>query len=181
MADDSHVPIGDKFLQDIGLGDLPIEEKDLLLDQIKYQLEQRVGTWLADNMDEQQMEEFDATYVQNQDHEGAAQWLQQNFPNYPQKVAEEAQKLKEELKPQAGTIREIIRQQQQEQQQQQQQQQQQPPEYQQQPPPQEAQQPQQAPPQQPAQEQQPQPQQTQQPPPQQPQPPPQDPQQPPQE
>ncbi|PSO44975.1 hypothetical protein BRC21_00640, partial [Candidatus Saccharibacteria bacterium SW_7_54_9] len=119
MADDSHVPIGDKFLQDIGLGDLPIEEKDLLLDQIKYQLEQRVGTWLADNMDEQQMEEFDVTYVQNQDHEGAAQWLQQNFPNYPQKVAEEAQKLKEELRPQAGTIREIIRQQQQEQQQQQ--------------------------------------------------------------
>jgi hypothetical protein len=178
MADDSHVPIGDKFLQDIGLGDLPIEEKDLLLDQVKYQLEQRVGTWLADNMDEQQMEEFDATYVQNQDHEGAAQWLQQNFPNYPQKVAEEAQKLKEELKPQAGTIREIIRQQQQEQQQQQQQQPpqpQQPPEYQQQ------QQPQQAPPQQPPQEQQPQPQQTQQPPPQQPQPPPQDPQQPPQE
>jgi chemotaxis protein histidine kinase CheA len=164
MADDSHVPIGDKFLQDIGLGDLPIEEKDLLLDQIKYQLEQRVGTWLADNMDEQQMAEFDATYVQNQDHEGAAQWLQQNFPNYPQKVAEEAQKLKEELKPQAGTIREIIRQQQQEQQQPQPQQEyqqqqeyqpqqaqqeaqpQQPQEYQQQqPPPQEAQQSQQPP------------------------------------
>lgn len=119
MADNA-LRIDDNFLQDIGLSDLPMEEKDLLVNQIYEQLELRVGNRLADQMSDQQKEEFDTNYIQQEDQEGAMKWLQQNFPNYPSIVQEELQGLKDELKQQAGTIRDIIKQQQQEQQAQQQ-------------------------------------------------------------
>ncbi len=119
MADNA-LRIDDNFLQDIGLSDLPMEEKDLLINQIYEQLELRVGNRLANQMSDQQKEEFDTNYIQEEDQEGAMKWLQQNFPNYPSIVQEELQSLKEELKQQAGTIRDIIKQQQQEQQTQQQ-------------------------------------------------------------
>lgn len=105
--------IDNELLQELGLGDLPMEEKDLLLSQIAEQLELRVGTRLAENMSEEQKEEFDTNYIQQGDEQGAMEWLEKNFPGYPDVVEEELGKLKEELKQQSGTIRDIIKQQQQ--------------------------------------------------------------------
>lgn len=105
--------IDNELLQELGLGDLPMEEKDLLLSQIAEQLELRVGTRLAENMSEEQKEEFDTNYIQQGDEQGAMEWLEKNFPGYPEVVEEELGKLKEELKQQSGTIRDIIKQQQQ--------------------------------------------------------------------
>lgn len=115
--------IDNNFLQDLGLSDLPMEEKELLADQIREQLEYRVGTRLTDQMSEEQKQEFDTNYVQTEDEEGAMKWLEKNFPGYPEIVQEELQKLKEELRQQSGTIKDIVQKQQQEQPQQQTQQQ----------------------------------------------------------
>lgn len=100
--------IDNSLLQEIGLGDLPMEEKDLLITQVYEQLEVRVGTRLAENMTDAQLEEFDSKYMQTQDQEGAIQWLQQNFPDYPKVVEEELYKLKDELKQQAPTIKQVV-------------------------------------------------------------------------
>lgn len=100
--------IDNSLLQEIGLGDLPMEEKDLLITQVYEQLEVRVGTRLAENMTDAQLEEFDSKYMQTQDQEGAIQWLQQNFPDYPKVVEEELYKLKDELKQQAPAIKQVV-------------------------------------------------------------------------
>lgn len=109
--------IDNDFLQELGLGDLPMEEKELLVEQIRERLELRVGGRLTDRMTEEQKEEFDTNYVQQEDESGAMKWLEKNFPNYPDIVKEELENLKQELKEQSGTIRDIIRQQQEQQQQ----------------------------------------------------------------
>lgn len=99
------------FLEDIGLGDLPMEEKDLLISQVYEQLEVRVGTRLAENMSDEQLEEFDNKYIQTEDQQGAMEWLQHNFPDYPKTVEEELYKLKQELAQQADAIRQVVQEQ----------------------------------------------------------------------
>lgn len=100
--------IDNDLLKEVGLGDLPMEEKSLLVTQIHEQLELRVGTRLAEKMSEEQKEEFDTNYIQQADEKGAMAWLEKNFPDYPEVVKEELQKLKEELKQQADTIRDVV-------------------------------------------------------------------------
>lgn len=104
--------IDNQFLADIGLGDLPLEEKDLLIAQIYEQLQARVGTRIAENLSDTQLQEFDEQYIQTNDQQGAAQWLQTNYPDYPRVVEEELGRLKQELSQQAGDIRSVIQQQQ---------------------------------------------------------------------
>ncbi len=104
--------IDNDLLKEVGLGDLPMEEKSLLVSQIHEQLELRVGTRLAEKMSEEQKEEFDTDYIQKEDEKGAMAWLEKNFPDYPNVVKEELQKLKEELKQQSDTIRDVVQKQQ---------------------------------------------------------------------
>ncbi len=102
------IEIDNNFLESIGLGDLPLEEKDLLISQIYEQLQMRVGTKLADRMSEEQLEEFDTKYMQTNDKQGAVRWLEQNFPDYPKVVESELDNLRQELKTQSGTIKSVI-------------------------------------------------------------------------
>lgn len=101
--------IDDSLLQEIGLDQLPLEEKDLLIAQIYEQLELRVGTRLADAMSDQQLKDFEK-YIDSEDEQGALQWLSQNFPDYPKVVQEELEKLKGELKEHSSQIRQVIEQ-----------------------------------------------------------------------
>ena len=102
------IEIDNTFLEKLGLGDLPLEEKDLLITQIYEQLQMRVGTRLADKMSKQQLEEFDSNYMQKDDKQGAVRWLEENFPDYPKVVQEEMQKLQNELKEQSDTIKSVV-------------------------------------------------------------------------
>lgn len=99
--------IDDSLLKEIGLDQLPLEEKDLLIAQIYEQLELRVGTRLADSMSDQQLEEFEK-FIDGDDEQGALKWLSQNFPDYPKVVQEELEKLKQELKDQSSQIKQVI-------------------------------------------------------------------------
>lgn len=88
--------IDNNLLQEIGLGDLPEVEKNGLLKHVYETLEMRVGMRLADQMTNEQLDEFER-YFEAKDDAGAFKWLETNFPNYKDIVQEEFEKLKTEV------------------------------------------------------------------------------------
>jgi len=95
--------LDDNLLQELGLGSLPVSEKNKMLAHIYETLELRVGMRLAEQMTDAQLDEFEA-FIDKNDEAGALNWLETNFPNYKDVVAEEVEKLKGEIKTQAPTI-----------------------------------------------------------------------------
>lgn len=59
--------LDDKFLADIGLADMPEDQKQAFLQHIYEELELRVGTKLSDGLSDQQLEEFEKIIDKNQD------------------------------------------------------------------------------------------------------------------
>ncbi len=97
------IKIDNKMLEELGLGSLSDDDKKALLSHLYEQLEVNVGKVLASKMSDEQLDEFEA-FVDSNDEEGALKWLESNFPNYKDVVAEELEKLKEELKKNKDTI-----------------------------------------------------------------------------
>ncbi len=91
------------LLEEIGLGSLPENEKTSLISHIYETLEMRVGMRLADQMTNDQLDEFEK-YFEAKDDAGAFNWLETNFPNYKQIVQDEFNKLKEEIRLSAPQI-----------------------------------------------------------------------------
>jgi predicted RNA-binding Zn ribbon-like protein len=95
--------LDDNFLKELGLGELPADEKTKMLSHIYETLEMRVGMQLASGMTDAQLDEFES-FINKQDEEGALKWLETNFPNYKQVVADELEKLKAEISAAAPQI-----------------------------------------------------------------------------
>lgn len=74
--------LDENFLKDIGLGDLPDDQKQALLQHVYEELELRVGERLAEGMSDDQMNEFEAILDRNEDRIRA--WLAQYAPGYEQ-------------------------------------------------------------------------------------------------
>lgn len=74
--------LDDKFLQDVGLGELPDEQKQAFLQHIYEELELRVGTKLSEGLNEQQLQEFEA-FV-DRDEARVQAWFAENLPDYAQ-------------------------------------------------------------------------------------------------
>jgi len=91
------------LLEELGLGVLPAEEKNRMLAHIYETLEMRVGMKLASQMTNEQLDEFEG-FIDKNDEAGALKWLESNFPNYKQVVAEELENLKNEIKGSADQI-----------------------------------------------------------------------------
>lgn len=72
--------LDDKFLQDVGLGGLPEDQKKLFLDHFREQLELRVGTKLSEGLSDAQLEEFESFIDRKDDKVNA--WIAANVPNY---------------------------------------------------------------------------------------------------
>ncbi len=89
--------LDNNFLKELGLDALPAEEKNKMLAHIYETLEMRVGVRLASGMTDAQLDEFES-YINKNDEAGALKWLETNFPNYKDVVAEELNKLKTEIK-----------------------------------------------------------------------------------
>lgn len=104
--------LDDNFLKDLGLSDLPEDQKQEFLQHVLETLELRVGTRLSEGLSDAQLEEFekltpmpeDTPEMAQQKQGLALQWLEANRPNYKQVVAEELEKLKEEIRGNAGNI-----------------------------------------------------------------------------
>ncbi len=95
--------LDDDLLKELGLGTLPVDEKNKMLAHIYETLELRVGMKLAEQMSDAQLDEFEG-YIDRNDEAGALKWLETNFPDYKQVVADELEKLKTEIKQAAPQI-----------------------------------------------------------------------------
>lgn len=110
MADiaKSNLRIDESLLEELGLGGLPPTEKSSLLKHVYETLEMRVGMRLAEQMTNDQLDEFER-FFNAQDDAGAFKWLETNFPNYKDIVAEEYGKLKQEIGQNAPQILAVVR------------------------------------------------------------------------
>ena len=72
--------LDDKFLQDVGLGGLPDDQKKLFLDHFREQLELRVGTRLSEGLTDAQLAEFESFIDRKDDNVNA--WIAANVPKY---------------------------------------------------------------------------------------------------
>lgn len=72
--------LDDKFLQDVGLADLPEDQKQSFLQHIYSELELRVGTKLSEGMNDEQLAQFEA-FV-DQDEQKVVAWFERYLPNY---------------------------------------------------------------------------------------------------
>jgi isocitrate lyase len=72
--------LDDKFLQDVGLGDLPDDQKQAFLDHFREQLELRVGTRLSEGLSDSQLAEFESFI--DRDGPKVDSWLNANVPQY---------------------------------------------------------------------------------------------------
>jgi len=72
--------LDDQFLQDIGLADLPEDQKKPFLQHVYDQLEYRVGIRLSEGMTDAQLEEFEAIIDKKQEVIDA--WIAQHAADY---------------------------------------------------------------------------------------------------
>lgn len=92
--------LDNNLLEELGLGVLPEEQKKAMLQHIYETLELRVGTQLANQMTDKQLEEFEQFIDEGGENNQAQalQWLETNLPNYKQVVNEVFEALKGEIK-----------------------------------------------------------------------------------
>lgn len=89
--------LDDKLLEDVGLGSLSREDKDSLLAKLYDQLELRVGTVIAKQLTDEQLDEFEKL-IDSEQQDKALAWLSANYPDYKQVVANQLKQLADELK-----------------------------------------------------------------------------------
>lgn len=72
--------LDDKFLQDVGLAQLPADQKQAFLEQVYASLEERVGVRLSEGLSDAQLEEFEGIIDRKQEKIDA--WLAVYAPQY---------------------------------------------------------------------------------------------------
>ena len=72
--------LDDKFLEDVGLNDMPEEQKKPFLQHIYDELELRVGTELSNGMSDAQLQEFES--IIDRKNEVVDAWLTKFAPDY---------------------------------------------------------------------------------------------------
>lgn len=72
--------LDDQFLQDIGLADLPEEQRKPFLQHVYDQLEYRVGVRLSEGMSDTQLEEFES--IIDRKPEVIEAWVAQYAPDF---------------------------------------------------------------------------------------------------
>jgi hypothetical protein len=92
--------LDNNLLDELGLGALPEDQKRGMLQHIYETLELRVGTNLANQMTDAQLQEFERFIDEGGDanQEQALRWLETNLPSYKQVVNDVFESLKIEVK-----------------------------------------------------------------------------------
>jgi hypothetical protein len=106
------VQLDETFLDELGLSNATDDQKREFIDKALETLQMRVGARLAENLTDEQMDEFehltpqetDAPEVVEQKQQQMTEWLQRNNPNQDEIVTEEFNKLKNELKSSLGAV-----------------------------------------------------------------------------
>lgn len=95
--------LDNNLLDELGLSALPADEKNKMLAHIYETLEMRVGMKLAEQMSNEQLDEFEG-FIDKNDEAGALTWLETNFPDYKKVVADELENLKTEIRQTSSQI-----------------------------------------------------------------------------
>lgn len=91
--------LDDNFLKELGLGELPDEQRKAFLEHVYSQLELRVGTRLSEGLSEAQLSEFES-FV-DRDSEKVQAWVRANAPDYQNDAA--YQKIVQTAGPEVGS------------------------------------------------------------------------------
>jgi hypothetical protein len=75
--------LDDNFLNDLGLGAMPEEQKRAFLKHVYDELELSVGTKLSEGLNEMQLQEFEAFVDRNEEKVRA--WFEKNMPDYAER------------------------------------------------------------------------------------------------
>jgi uncharacterized protein DUF5663 len=97
------IKLDDRLLAELGLMDLPAEHRRKLLRVMYEELELRVGTALASQMTDRQLDDFEQ-FINGEDDSGALAWLERELPHYKETVSEEFEKLCGEVSALQGEI-----------------------------------------------------------------------------
>lgn len=84
----------DNFLQEMGLSAMPEEQKQKFLDYVQEELEVRIGERIAKGLTKAQLNEFDMITEPAE----AANWLEQNRPDYREIVSRTIEEMKAEIR-----------------------------------------------------------------------------------
>lgn len=85
--------IDDDFMNEVGLGEMPEEEKRAFMSHAEEELEVRIGQLISMDLSDAQMHEFE----QITDENVAAAWLEKNAPNFRTAVVQVFNNFKNEL------------------------------------------------------------------------------------
>ena len=84
----------ERFLQEMGLSNMPEEEKQKFLDYIQEEVEVRIGERISQGIPETKLNEFDML----EDQAEAAKWLEANRPDYRDIVNQTIEEMKAEIR-----------------------------------------------------------------------------------
>lgn len=93
MKEERMMRIDEQFMEEVGLGEMPPEEKQAFMQHAEEELEVRVGQGVGVDLTDEQMMQFE----QIEDLDEAAAWLEQNAPNFRETVARIYQAFKQEI------------------------------------------------------------------------------------
>lgn len=77
--------LDDQFLKDLGVDQLPEDQKQAFLEHVYSQLELRVGTRLSEGLSDEQLAQFES-FV-DRDEEKVKAWISANAPDYQNDTA----------------------------------------------------------------------------------------------
>lgn len=92
--------VDEQFMEEVGLGAMPLDEKQAFMQHAEEELEVRVGQAVGADLTDEQMDEFDKMT----DLKQAAEWLNAHVPNFRQITEEVYQKFKQELVAERNSI-----------------------------------------------------------------------------
>lgn len=85
--------IDERFMMEVGLGEMPAAEKQAFMEQATEELEVRVGQQISAGLTPEQLQEFE----QIQDSAEVASWLDKNAPDFREVVGKVFMAFKQEL------------------------------------------------------------------------------------
>ena len=97
------VNFDNKLLEEVGLKDLPGDDKVALLKYVREVMEIRLGERLSTGLSSAVLEEF-YQHIQNKQPDKAYAWIKQNAPNYEQIIEIEMSRIKRDLRASAPQI-----------------------------------------------------------------------------
>ena len=83
----------DEFLEEMGLSSMPEEKKQRFLDYAQEKLEIKIGERISEGVPEEKLREFDQMIDQSR----AAEWLEENRPDFREVVKKTVDELKAEI------------------------------------------------------------------------------------